>query len=110
MKLTEQQIQFIEHFLNVSQIRNEDWKLGVIFTLKALNIHHIRTGENIKILNQTPKHKICGYCTEKMFVGSEIYEVDNKLFCGYICASQYADNKITEGILELSDCTEDDAE
>lgn len=50
MNITEQQIKTIEHFFNVSAVGNEDWRSGVIFTLKILNVKFIRTDETLKIL------------------------------------------------------------
>lgn len=52
----------------------------------------------------------CIYCNKRMYVGSDVFEFGMKLFCSEDCARAYADNQITEGTIEESDCEEDDAE
>lgn len=49
----------------------------------------------------------CRYCDNRMYIWSSIYEFDRELFCSECCAHDYADNRITEGTLEESDCTEE---
>lgn len=52
----------------------------------------------------------CIYCNKRMYVGSDVFEFGMKLFCSEDCARAYADNQITEGTIEESDCDEEDAE
>lgn len=44
-----------------------------------------------------------------MYVGSHAYEYRKKLFCTLKCALEFADNYVTDGVVEESDC-EGDAE
>jgi hypothetical protein len=53
----------------------------------------------------------CSYCDNRIYIWSNVFEFNKELFCTEGCAREYADNRITEGILEESDCDmEDDAE